>query len=222
MTAQQLIESAMRLLGVLPSGHSATTTERDDALIVLNQRISNLSAKGIAVPYISGDAFTLTGAGVYTIGTGSTINTQRPLVLKSVKITVSNVAREVPVVTAEEWATIHDFTRAQKFAEKAWYNVTSPTSGAIYLWPTPASGGVLDIQSLKAITQFGSLAGTVSLPEGYELALRALLALDLAPEYKMRTSEELVAMAKDGLDTIMGLNAAVLGTPPSRAQESAQ
>lgn len=219
MTAQDLIKSSMRLAKILGSGQSPTSIELDDALVTLNQRISNLSAKGIAVPYVSGDAFTLTGAGFYTIGTGSTINTARPLVIKYIKITVSNVARKVKVVTAEEWADIKDFSRASKFAEKALYNVTSPTAGGIYLWPTPASGGVLDVQSLKALTQFATLAGTVSLPEGYEMALRALLALDLCPEYEMRASEELVAMAKDALDTIIGLNAAVLGTPPSLAQQ---
>ena len=210
----------MRLLGVLPSGHSATTKERDDGLITLNQRISNLSAKGIAVPYISGDSYVLTGAGFYSIGSGGAINTPRPLVIKSMKITVSNVARNVDVVTAEQWSKIHDFSRTGKYAEKAWYNVTSPTTGGIYLWPTPNSGGTLDIQSLKALAQFGSLSGTVSFPEGYELALRALLALDLAPEYDRRASEELVAMAKDALETITGLNAAVFGYPPSEAVEA--
>ena len=220
MTAQDMIESAMRLLNVLPSGHSATSQERNDGLTTLNQMISSWSAKGILIPYVSGDAFLLTGIGVYSIGTGGTINTQRPLVIKSMKITVSNVPKAIEMVTAEQWARIDDFSRAQRYAEKAWFNPTSPSSGSIYLWPTPASGGLLDIQSLKALAQFGSLAGVVSLPEGYERAMRALLAVELAPEYGVRLSPELVANAKDALASIDGLNAAVLGYPPSEAEEA--
>lgn len=219
-TAQDIIDSALRLLNVTASGETPTAIERADGLITLNQMLSSWSASGIAIPQDAEDAFTLTGLASYGIGSGSTINTTRPLVVKTVVIHASGVAQEAKVATAKEWAKIEDFTRAGKFAELAWFNPTAAVAVAsINLWPTPASGGLLRIVSLKALSQFAALSTPVSMPEGYERALRALLALELAPEYGAQVTETLIANAQDAKAAILGMNAAVLGTPPSQAQQ---
>lgn len=218
-TAQDIIDSALRLLNITATGETPTALERADGLITLNQMLSSWSAQGVMIPYVTGDSFALTGAGSYTIGTGSTINTARPLLIRAMSIMVSNVRKDLEIVKAERWAQIRDLSRASKFARLAYFEVINPTVGAIYLWPTPASGGLLTIHSLKPLTAFGALSTPVSMPEGYERALRALLALELAPEYGAPVTETLIAMAQDAKGAIAGLNAAVLGPPVQAAPQ---
>lgn len=221
-TAQDLIDSSLRALNVLASGEVPTANERADGLITLNQLISSLSAEGAPIPYLSQDSFSLTGSSNYPIGTGLAINTPRPLLIRNASITVSGILEEMRIVTVDEWRKVEDYTRGGKFAEVLFYNVTSPTVGHIYMWPTPATGGVLDLWSYKPMAQLASLATTITMPEGYERALRTLLALELASEYGAPAPETLLANAQSAKAAIVGLNAAVLGTPPSQAQQEAQ
>lgn len=219
-TAQDIITDALITLNEVAAGETPNSSESAHALLQLNRLLSSWNAEGIVIPYVTTDGYTLTGAAAITIGTGGTINTTRPMVVKSMTIQANSVTREIILVTAERWATIRDFSRTGKFARFAWYNPTSPTLANIAFWPTPASGGVLAVNSLKPLTQFASLATTVTLPEGYERALVALLALELAPSYGAPVTEVLLANAQSAKAAIVGLNAAVLGTPPSQAQEA--
>lgn len=220
-TAQDIINEALLSLNQIAAGDTPNASESAQALGVLNRLISSWSAEGIVIPYVTTDGYTLTGAATITIGTGGTINTTRPLLIKSMTIQVSNVSQEVRIVTAEEWATIKDFSRGGKFAQVAWFNPQSPTLASISFWPTPASGGTLAVNSLKPLSQLAALGTTVTFPEGYERALVALLALELAPSYGAPVGEVLVANAQSAKAAIVGMNAAVLGTPPSRAQQEA-
>jgi len=216
MTVQQLIESSMRLLGILASGESASSQERDDGLIVLNQLLSSWSAGGLAIPYKSTEALSLTGAATYTIGTGQTFNTPRPLVVTAAAVVVGGVTAGVRVVDDNEWLATRDFNRAGKFAEILFYNVESVTVGRISLWPTPANGGSLSLYSLKALTAFSALSDNISLPPGYERALRNALAIELAPEFG-RSTKGIAELDGDAKGAIFGLNARVLGHPAEPA-----
>lgn len=218
-TAQDIIDSALRLLNVLASGETPTAIERADGLITLNQMLSSWNSEGIAIPYVSTDGYTLVGAASVTIGTGGNISTTRPLVILSMTVTAGSNKQKLKPVTAEGYAALADMSRAGKFAKYYWFNPLTPTLAGITLWPTPASGGSLLVDSLKPITQFGSLAASVSLPEGYERALRALLALELAPEYGAKVTDVLAKNAAEAKANIINLNAAVLGVPPSQAQQ---
>lgn len=222
-TAQDIIDAGLRELNVLASGETPTAIERADGLVKLNRLVSSLNAEGIIVPYVSEDSIATTGSNVYTIGTGGQMNTTRPLALKAVTLTAGAVERPAELVTAEEWTNMsRDVSRTGKFAKIAWFSPGSPTLATIKLWPTPAVSGTLVVYSLKPLSQFALLSTTVTLPEGYERMLVVLLAMEFAPEYGAKVPEVLMASAQGAKAAIIGLNAAVLGTPPSQAQQEAQ
>lgn len=221
-TAQDIFNAAMRTLNVLATGETPTALESADGLATLNRMLSSWNAEGIMIPYISTDAYVLTGANTVTIGTGGQINTSRPVAIRTMHIDANSGRQELVPMTVEGYGAIRDWSRTGKFAKRFFFSPLSSVLAQIYLWPTPASGGTLTVHSLKPMAQFGSLAGVVAMPEGYERALVALLALELAPEFGAQATEVLIANAQSAKAAIVGLNAAVLGTPPSQAQKEAQ
>lgn len=224
--AQTIIDNAMRMIGVLASGETPTATERNDGLLMLNQLMDSWSAMGVGIPYLSYVNKVLNSAVAYTIGPSQDINTARPLVIQSASVVVSGVERPVEIVTAQKFTSIPDKTRTGKFAEVLFYQVTSPTIGTIYIWPA-ASGSTLQLYSLNAMTQFADLATTAyTFPPGYERAITAAMALEMASDYGQSAGKELIANLTEAKNAIFNLNAMVLGAnagfgappPPAEGQ----
>jgi hypothetical protein len=220
-TVQNFVDDTLVLLAVLDPGGSPSSSERTHAETALNRLLANWSAAGVFVPKVTRDAYTLTGAASVTMGPTGTIAVARPLKIKSAAIVVSNIAHALEIVTAEQWAQIRDRSRAGKWAEFLFADYAFPDL-TLYLTPTPASGGSLEIFSLKAMSSV-ALADTLAWPVGYERAVQYALAADLAPSYGRVVSPDIAAAAKSAMDAIAGLNASVLGMPmPAAAPVDAQ
>jgi len=222
MTVQELINAALRTIGVLASGESPSSEESADGLAALNQLVASWTAQALPIYQITRESFPLTGALSYTIGTGQTFNTVRPIKIKAASvISMNNIAKAVRVVSAEEWATVLDKAATGTFAEVLFYDGGFP-SGTIRMAPVPLFGSSLELYSYKPLSQFASLGDSISLPDGYLRALRFNLAVDLAPEFGRVIDPTLAAIANDAKTSIFGLNAAVLGPPAPGAVPPAQ
>ena len=205
MTVQQFVNSTLRLIGVLDSGETPSSSESDDAFAALNQLLASWSAGAAPVYQLSRDSIASTGAASYTLAS-------RPARIRSVAVVSSGVSQDVQSATAEEWAGIRDTTRAGKFARRYLYDNGFP-SATLRLWPVPATGGAIEVFSLKPLAQFASLSDAISLPPGYEQALRFAFASVLAPEYGSVLSAEIAQNAAEAKGAIASLNAANLGAP---------
>ena len=124
----------------------------------------------------------------------------------------SSVSKGVRLVTAEEWAAYPRKGSGGTFAEIGLYDNGYPAA-TLYLAPKPASGGQLELWTYKPLSSFVSLATAISLPPGYERALRLALAGELAPSYGRVLDETLVANIADAKTSVFGLNQAILGHP---------
>lgn len=212
MTVSDLINKSLTAIGVLAAGETPATEERDDAFVVLNNLIASWSSQGLPVYGISRGTATLTGAGSYTIGTGQAINIARPVKLESASVlTVAGIRNPVRIIPVEEWTGVKDSTATGLLAEVLYYDGGFPT-GNVYLAPKP-SAGTLELFYLAPLAAFSSVSDVISLPPGYERALRLALAVELAPEYGRPVTPELQALSEDAKTSIFGLNRAVVGAP---------
>jgi hypothetical protein len=212
MTFQEIINGALRSLGVIASGESPATEESADALTALNDMIASWSAIGLPIYFVSKDTVALTGAASYTLPT-------RPTRIKSAAVLATNGTNmSVPVVAAEDWAGVPDKTRTGIFAEALYCDFAYPTP-SVYLTPKPTTG-TLELYCYHPLPSTNALTDTVTLPPGYQRALRFNLAVDLAGEYGRTASPELLSAAGESKAAITGLNALVLGeqTPAAPAQ----
>ncbi|HLJ26561.1 MAG TPA: hypothetical protein VKY85_07610 [Candidatus Angelobacter sp.] len=188
MTANDLIASALRLIGVLASGEVPTAAEANDGLTILNQMIDSWGTERLAlftiqrqvvVPAVLKQA--------YTLGAGGDFNLPRPPRVDRVGvISLTNAAQplELPLelLTDAGWQAIPVKNITSSLPLKVWNDLGFPLM-TLNFWPIPNVQVNFALYTWTALTQFPDLVTDETFPPGYMKALRYNLAVDLAPEF---------------------------------------
>ena len=189
-----------------------STSELTDALYAANDILSGWSPQILPVTPLTRESFALSGLASYTMGTGGSWNTTRPVKIETISVvTVAGARKAARIIPVEEFASIADTTSTGLFADIAYIDGAFP-SMTIYLLPKPATGNA-EVESYKPLAPFVALTDTVNLMPGYTRALRWALAYEMAPEFGRPVTQELASLAADAKTSITGLNQAILGRP---------
>lgn len=129
------------------------------------------------------------GTGTYQVNqsmtaTGSVAMTsfyQRPLRINSGFVRVATLDYPVFPLNIEQYELIGLKTLNGPWPKYVYYQPSSPV-GNITCWPVPASGE-MHLFAETVLQGFSSLADVVTLPQGYNMAIRWNLAELLMPEY---------------------------------------
>lgn len=218
MTAQQLIERSLRLIGVLASEETASGAEAADALVTLNDMIDQWNSERLAVFSITrnggstdGTTFPLVASQqLYTLGAGGNFNVARPPKIERASIEyLANPSQplELPIDIYDEqqWQQIPVKSTTSNIPRLVYVDYAFPTINLRY-WPTPNEVHNAILYYWTALTQFTALATNLTFPPGYAKALRYNLALDLAPEYGRAVPPEVAVQAVDSKAKIKALN----------------
>lgn len=200
-TARDIITKAMQKIGVLVKSEPPSADEADDALDSLNQLIQSWANDSALIVSRAWETFTLTGGvGTYTMGTGGTFNTTRPLNIIGAYVRIGTVDQGVDVISDEAFNSISfkSLTGVPQFLN---YDNAFPTDN-VRIYPVPSTSYPLFILSEKPLAQFTTLDTVVNLPAGWERALVYNLAMELAPEYKQQPDPSIVKIAGDALGNI--------------------
>lgn len=228
MTAQQLIEASLRVIGVLASGETASSLENADALQSLNDLLASWSTERTYVFTILKEQFPLSAASSFTIGFGATFNTARPQHISSANVIIDGLTYPLRIINSQEYADALEKDLSGKAPLVIYNNYEHPIS-TLYLWPSPSvvDPTTLELWTWKALTSVAALAATLDFPPGYQRALRYALAMELAPEYGVVPSDHVAKIAANAQTLIQGLNAknsipsAVLDPPEAPTPEAA-
>ena len=202
-TAETLIKSALRTIGVLASGETPSDDEYADALEALKFMLRHWSAKNIRIYYTKQDSLVLTGAASYTIGSGGDCNTVRPASIRGAYIGVSGgISSPVTMIDEAEYRYI-SLKALPGPMSYLWYSPEYPL-GKLYPWPV--GSGTLYLDSLKPLTEPSAITSDVTFPPEYDDAIKWNLALRLAPEFGKEPSKMLIAFAVSGLADIESRN----------------
>ena len=195
MTALDLIKRAMKIAGVLGQNETPTSSEADDGLIALNDMLDSWSTDRTYIYSILQENFPLSaGVTTYTIGTGGTFNTNRPVAIDNVFIRLNGADFPVKEIDSQDYNSITVKTSNGGIPEYYFYNPSFPLA-TISLWGAPSAGTVIYLNTWQQLTQFADLLTNYSFPQGYARALAYGLAMELAPEYGMRLTPEAMAIA---------------------------
>ena len=208
-TAHDIIRGAMRLIGAVDPGEPLTAAEADDGLEALNEMLESWSNERLAVPQILQENFALvSGTASYTIGSGATFNTTRPLDILSAFIRDDGYDYPLRILDREEYDAIT--YKAASFQPEALYYQPSVANGIIYLHGVPAKTysvtNGLYINSMKQLQRFAALTTDIVLPPGYKRAIKYNLAPELAPEYNRKVPDAVLAIARESKAAIKRLN----------------
>lgn len=207
MQAQDVIANALRWLGVLAVGETASSQELSDGLVVLNELVASLSAEEIYLYTRAVDALTATATtGSYTWGTGGAINSTRPLRLVKADCSFGGTTVPVDIIGFAAWSNIPERAVQGNVVQRAFLDNAYPLA-TLNLWPVPkTTSTTLSLYSLKALTAFAATTDTFDFPPGYERAIRLNLALDLAPEYGIALTATHVSLAEQAKRALRSLN----------------
>lgn len=206
MTGRELITGALRLIGAIASGETASADEATDALSALNGMLDSWSLEKLILYARTEEVFTLVGAQqTYTIGSTGDFNTTRPLSIEEARIRVSNVDYPVEIIGLEKWSAIANKTLTSTYPIMLYPEFTNPLA-TLKFWPIPDAANSVVLWSWKTLTQIATLNTTIALPPGYERALRYNLAIELAPEYGKSVSAEVASSALESKSNIKRIN----------------
>jgi len=204
MTAQQLIKQALLNIGAYAPGETLGDSEAQDGLLRLRSMLRAWSGKGQMVYFSSQDTHALTsGTASYTIGSGATIDTARPEMIRN-----ASIDNTYPLKIIDEAKYQGLANKDQGFTRPAWlwYNPTYPT-GTIYLYPP--GGGTLYLNSEKPLTDPTTLTGDVEFPGPYDEAIEWGLTVRLCPSYGREPTPFMYDRKEETENDIIARNAAL-------------
>lgn len=191
-SARDIVQGALKLLGLFNSADSMTAEEAADGLTVLNDLLSSWNTENHNVYNITRSVFALTPATQqYTLGSGGTLNMTRPARVSWASI--------IPVASSPNTEIPIDMLDDKQWQETLVKSITGPFPVAMYLspdmplmnlyfWPIPTAACSVVLYSWGLLSAFSTLSDTVSFPPGYERALKFNLAVDMAPMYGLEAS----------------------------------
>lgn len=226
MTTADLLTAALKRIGKLAAGQTMPPEDQADALLRLNALVDGLNTERLAAYVIARTIWTIvSGTQTYTVGTGATVNVARPPSSTDLTINIQDTSisptLEIPLtlLTDDAYEAIPQKAQTGTYPTDAYYRPTfgSTGFGTIFLWPSPTSAtlqGVL--YAPTAVAEF-ALTDTLSLPPGYRRFLETNLALELAPEYDVVPSPELVRQAVESKADMKRANSRVQDLPVDNA-----
>lgn len=200
-TARNIIERAFRKAGVIGATDTPTAQEANDALSTMNAMISSWGNNPLFITARAWENFPLTaGVAEYTIGTGQTFDTARPLKLLEAHYRIGSTDYDLNIIDDITYNNITSKT-VQSMPDSINYDNGYP-AGKLRLYPVPASNYTLYILTEKPLTEY-TIDQDVDLPPGWERAIIYNLAIELAVEYEQPINPAVSEIAGNAKDNIM-------------------
>jgi hypothetical protein len=208
-TVRTLITQAVKDLGAIAVGETPTADEIQDGLEALNQLLGTWQTEALMVYAMRQEVFTLpTGQAFYTIGAGGDINTARPVSVDSAYMRSSNTNDlEIYVCRSyQDYADIVSKGVNSTLITAVYLDATFPL-GKLYVWPQLSDNTYSLVLWMRTVlAEYASINDDVSLPPGYERALRTNLAVELAPRYGREISAVLASLANESKAQLKRMN----------------
>lgn len=188
VTRDQIITGALRMIGAVAQGETPTSTQITEAAEALNMMVKAYEADGMPQWGLTEYAVPLTaGINSYSIGSGKTINTPKPLKVIQAwnRDTTSNVDIPMRIITKQEYNILGN--KATSGNPIQIYYEPLLDYGILHVFPTPAAADVtnrkIHIVYQRPFEDFAATGDTPDFPQEWLEALKYGLAARLAPEY---------------------------------------
>lgn len=201
MTQSQIVNAALRKLGVYSDGNTPTSTQTANANEALNNIIVSLHAQGMPLWAMSTTFFTPTqGVGAYPVGLGvgtGNLNIPAPLkITQGWNLDVSNPAAtfRIPMNIYTQYNfNLLNAPTTQGFPIHLWYQPQNQ-QGIINIWPQPDAYTAMNRQIWfvyqRPFDQFDASTDTPDFPQVWIEPLIYSLAHRLGPEFGIPIAEQ--------------------------------
>lgn len=214
ITANTMIQSAMRKMQVLGIDASPTAQEGADGLYALNAMLDLWSIERLMVYQVQQNSYSWTAnTASMTIGSGGDFDTSRPIKIEpkgNFFRDSSSLDYQVVVLPRQNYDSIADKSASGSIPDFLFHDDGFPTR-TLYAYPTPSAAMTLYLNTWKPLQAFSGLTTVLSLPPGYQVAIETNLAVFWAPEFGAAASNAIKAngvkeMAAISKQAIRGMN----------------
>lgn len=223
-TAGELIDGALRLLGMLAEGETPSAATSQDALFAMNQMIDSWNTERLSVFSTQDQVFSWTPGNISrTLGPTGDFVGNRPVLLDDstyFRDPANGISFGIKIINQQQYDGIAVKTVTSTYPQVIWINMDYPNID-MYVYPVPTKVLEWHFISVTELTQPATLATTLSFPPGYLRAFRYNLACEIAGEFGVEPSPQVsrIAMsAKRNIkrinnpDDIMSLPYSIVGT----------
>ena len=214
-TPQQLINLALKKIGVLAAGQTPLADDITDAFAELNLMLAEWNSQRWLVYHLITQSIASTGAQSYTIGPGADINVPlRPNNIESAFFRQNNITPLSPDYPLQIVAAREDYNRLRlksltAFPQYLFYDSDWPV-GTLYPWPLMMGGlYTLFISYKDTLDSIQSTDMQINLPPQYYAAILYNLAARLRPSYQLPMDQTVAALAAASLNVVRGQNAQI-------------
>lgn len=197
-TAGDIINGSLRLLGILAEGETPSAETAQDALNAMNQMIDSWNTERLAVFAAREQVFRWpAGLLTRTLGPTGDFIGHRPVMLEDstyFRDPGTGVSFGIKFINHQQYNGIAVKTVPSIYPQVMWVNNTFPDI-TMTVFPRPLRALDWHFVSVEELARPVTLATELRFPPGYLRAFRYNLALELAPEFGMEPSAQVMRIA---------------------------
>lgn len=208
-TAGDLINGALRLLGVLAEGETPSAETSQDALAAMNQMIDSWNTERLSVFSTQDQTFIWPAQQISrTLGPTGDFVGNRPILLDDAtyfRDPQTNVSYGIKIINQQQYDGIAVKTVTSTYPQVIWINMTYPDI-EMYVYPVPIRALEWHFISVEELSQPAGLATALTFPPGYLRAFRYNLACEIAPEFGVEPSTQVSRIAMTSKRNLKRIN----------------
>lgn len=223
-TANEQINGALRLIGMLAEGETPSAATSQDALVALNQMIDSWNTERLSVFSTQDQVFTWPPNVISrTLGPTGNFVGNRPILLDDstyFKDPTNGISFGIKILNQQQYNGIAVKTVTSTYPQVIWINMDYPNID-MYVYPVPTKALEWHFVSVSEIDQPVSLSTDLAFPPGYLRAFKYNLACEIAAEFGVEPSRQVMRIAMtakrnikriNNPDDIMSLPYSIVGT----------
>ena len=208
-SASELINGALRLLGVLAEGEVPSAATADDALVAMQQMIDSWSTERLSIFTTQEQVFTWpVGQLSRTLGPTGDFVGNRPILLddSTYFIDPSNgISFGIKIINQQQYDGIAVKTVTSSYPQVMWINTNYPNID-MHIYPVPTRALEWHFISVDPLEQPATLSTVIAFPPGYLRAFRYNLACEIAPEFGVEPSPQVQRIAMSSKRNLKRIN----------------
>ena len=223
-TANDQINGALRLIGMLAEGETPSAATSQDALTALNQMIDSWNTERLSVFSTQDQVFNWPSNEIFrTLGPTGNFVGNRPILLEDssyFRDPSNGISFGIKFVNQQQYNGIAVKTVTSTYPQVIWVNMTYPDV-EMYIYPKPTKVLEWHFVSVEELTKPATLSTNLAFPPGYLRAFKYNLACEIAAEFGVEpppTVQRVAMTSKRNLkrinnpDDIMSLPYSIVGT----------
>jgi hypothetical protein len=219
-TAGELINGALRLIGMLAEGETTSAEASADALTAMNQMIDSWNTERLAVFTTQEQVFTWpAGQLSQTLGPSGDFIGNRPIQLDDSTYfvdTSNGISYGIKIINQQQYDGIAVKTVTSSYPQVLWINTNYPNID-MHIYPVPTRALEWHFISVDPLDQPATLSTALTFPPGYLRAFRYCLACEIAPEFGVEPSPQVQRIAMTSKRNLKRINnpGDIMGLPYS-------